>query len=401
MVRPHRDRLDPSGESPEQIQDIVRAFENPVVRGLFRLMGVKPDVFDKVDEVAAQMNQLYGSLEKAATHLPALGWIPFRNMPTEVYTEAADLAAAGNASEAEQVLVVGWNEGEHLLWQLQRIKSLGVGDPNSRAIFMRRWELLERARKHHRNRAYEASVLIILTQMDGLVIDVTGEHRQDFFSGGDHLVDETTLAGHPEGLKAIARIMNRDVKHTGETGQLSRHGIMHGRELGYDTVENSTKAFAALFALIEWAQPIVQVKAKQWLQDREAKYAGSKDVDEEGRRMDRRGFDQAKESLMRLATFQFGHFRRHGASARVIHEILPTIMAPLLDVQPSDIVLHTDMEGREYWMYTRTPADYVFGVAGRDGEQAVWLYASEHEPVGGIANDDWRHGARDPAHVEW
>ena len=91
---------------------------------------------------------------------------------------------------------------------------------------------------------------------------------------------------------------------------------MHGRELGYDTRLNSTKAFAALFCLLEWAQPIARAQQELAKQQRLERYAGSDELDREGRRLDRREFDETKRALHRVATGQMGWYRNRGGRYR-------------------------------------------------------------------------------------
>lgn len=159
---------------------------------------------------------------------------------------------------------------------------------------MRRWELLDKARRYHEAGDFDASVPIVLLHIDGITADITGDKDLGFYARRlDHLHDEETLAGMPEGLAAIASLFRRDVKSTGRHGHLRRHGIMHGRELGYDTVDNSTKSFVALFALIEWALPRMRRRIEDEQAERESLYVGSAQTDEDGRRLDRRGFDEA------------------------------------------------------------------------------------------------------------
>lgn len=53
--------------------------------------------------------------------------------------------------------------------------------------------------------------------------------------------------------------MSKRVETTSATGELLRHGILHGRELAYDTHVNSTKAWAALFAIIDGVKKRAEV----------------------------------------------------------------------------------------------------------------------------------------------
>lgn len=135
--------------------------------------------------------------------------------------------------------------------------------------------------------------------------------------------------------------------------------------------------------------------------ERRKRYEGSTAVDDDGRRLDRRGFDAAKTSLLTLASFQTGHFQRTGRYATNLEALLPTSMAGLIEIDPAQITVNTNDPGDEYWMYTGTPANFYFGIAGRRGEHPTWLYASDSPPVGSIDADDWRHVVNDPAHIEW
>jgi hypothetical protein len=144
----------------------------------------------------------------------------------------------------------------------------------------------------------------------------TGEPRAD-------VSDETTLAGHPQALLALAKLMTERCDQTETRGRLLRHGIMHGRELGYGTRRNSTQALATLLAVITWAQPIARARLDEAAAAREARYAGSDERDERGRRLDRRGFAQAKDSSSTLGQFQERFYERHGRYAASVDEIDP------------------------------------------------------------------------------
>lgn len=134
---------------------------------------------------------------------------------------------------------------------------------------------------------------------------------------------------------------------------------------------------------------------------RQKMHEGSTAVDEDGRRLDRRGFDETKTSLLTLASLQAGHFQRTGQYATGLDDLLPRSMAKVIKIDPAQIVVNANDAGDEYCMYAGTPANFYFGVAGRNGEHPTWLYAGDTQPLGGIDTDDWRHVVNDPAHIEW
>jgi hypothetical protein len=63
------------------------------------------------------------------------------------------------------------------------------------------------------------------------------------------------LAAHSKGLTQLSAIFNKGRRKTvaDEITVPYRHGIMHGRDLGYDNALVAAKTWAALFAVRDWA----------------------------------------------------------------------------------------------------------------------------------------------------
>lgn len=134
-----------------------------------------------------------------------------------------------------------------------RLFNIYSGDEEREAIGTGRQRLLQEALALHREGRYAASIPMVFAQIDGIFLDITGEKITDYFfkPKNPNLIDNETLAGHPLGPQALSELMSKRVETTGATGELVRHGIVHGRELAYDSLVNSTKAWTALFAVIE------------------------------------------------------------------------------------------------------------------------------------------------------
>lgn len=178
-----------------------------------------------------------------------------------------------------------------------------------------------------------------------------------------------------------------------------RHGIVHGRELAYGTRANSTKAFAALLALIVWAQPIARDRKERLWREREELHTGSRGRDDKGKWLDQRGFEDAKTGLWYVRGVQSGFFKREGRYATSRQELDPTGLV-LDDV--SDVELRTSAAGDEFWAWIVTPSGYVLGLASKDGEWASWYYAAEQSPAGGIDSAaEWCHEAYDDWPPDW
>ena len=97
-----------------------------------------------------------------------------------------------------------------------------------------------------------------------------------------------------------------EVRGTGVRDTPSRHGVMHGRELGCDTRANSTKVFVLLAAVVERAQPRIRAEIDGRRAKRDDQFAGSQATDDEGRALDRRGFVATRTALKSLSLAQAG-----------------------------------------------------------------------------------------------
>ena len=381
-------RLDPGGEMSEMMEAFAALADSRLARGLLGLAGIAPA---DVDEPLTQARQLLGNLTDAALIFAPLGWALSSQTPADLYAEALDsYRQSGSVDEAERCLVKGWNDKDRLRFYINHLKGLGAGHEPLQRISMRRWELVARALKHHDAGAYEASVPIVLAQADGIVWDLTDPPR-GLFTGRarQHLVDDGTVAGVPEGLAPLSLLFSENIKESGITGKLSRHGILHGRELGYDTLINSTKVFVMLLAVVEWAQPLARVLAERLYKQREEQFAGSDETDEDGKRRDTRGFDEAKKSLHWLGVIQMGQWRNHDRYGDDLEAMAPGSLGDKMLHDKSKIHLSISDNRREYSAWRSTPSGWCFGIAGRGGPPNEQLYAGMGPPPDDLEADEW------------
>ena len=392
-AKSYKERIDPGGEQ----EQMARFFGSPVGRLLGRVAKVPAG---QVKGLVAQYERLTAEPDRIAAALAPLGWIFFESAPFEEYALAATLVEEGRAADAEELLVRKWNDDEILRkWPVHRLVGLYGGEEEQIEIREARQRLLWKALDLHHAGEYAAAIPIVLAQIDGVFIDFTSKPAKEFFDPRNpNLVDDVTLAGHPLGLQALSKLMSQTVKTTTTGDTLSRHGILHGRVLGYDTVENATKVWTALLAVIDALKPRSDELNETLRLEREDRYAGSKELDEEGRRLDRRGFDAAKKLLFDVSAYQHGVYQKRGRYAADREELDPS--SNLLGAH--EFELRTSDDGQKYWAWVVTPTGFVFGMAGRGGDRPVWQYQGDEPPVGGIDSEaDWRHVARDPAPSEW
>lgn len=173
------------------------------------------------------------------------GWIATDDMSVNAMEEAIRLHDEEDLEAAETYLEDYYNQDLdfHLrgLWLLPRVRQ--------------RQPLLELAFQDHKAGRYHASVPVVLAQVDGIVFDL---FDKSFYERGAkkvaHLQANETIVGDPTGLPALAQLLSKNRSKTKEVpiSLPYRHGILHGRDLGYATRRVSIKAFSTLLALRTW-----------------------------------------------------------------------------------------------------------------------------------------------------
>lgn len=392
MPRSYKERLDPEGEL-DLLTTGMRALSWGPLGWLLKQAGVDETSIASARSARQRYEQLVTWPSEVAEALGQFGWIAFSQAPEAEYRQAALLAEHGDAEAAETLLTETWNDGERLRRGAIRIQQIYRGNDEVRLIGQRRRLLLDEALENHTQRRYASAINIVLPQIDGIVHDMTGKDAKSFFAArakAQHLQDDETLAGHPEGLAVLGDLFNRGRRSTTVDGELVRHGILHGRELGYDTLRNSTKALVALLAVLEWAKPLADVRAGQLERERDARHAGSDESDEFGQRLDRREFDETRAALQQLAGMQMGWYRNRGGRYRP--ELLELLTIGDL---PDDhgIELCVSDDGQSWWAWRRTITGWCFAIGATDPPPDQWLFDSP-EPPSGFPGDDPAWGER-------
>jgi len=161
---------------------------------------------------------------------------------------AVEAAEQGRVADAERVLLGHFQE-ETLRYGLGRIASL--------RCFRMRADLARLAVEDHIAGRFHASVLVVLSLLDGMVADLSPSNK-GFFNKEPDLTAWESVAGHPSGLLRAARMFTQP-NGTTRNQPLDypwRHGIVHGRDLGYANETVSAKCWATLFAAGDWARKV-------------------------------------------------------------------------------------------------------------------------------------------------
>ena len=336
-----------------------------------------------------EQKALMDSVEAAVSLLVPRGWAVM-NMDHAAVSAAVAAVRAGNPDDADDLLAGQWEcEGDWRIKRVgQRVRSMAAADDELSALFRERARLLDLAAEHHRAGRYDASVPILLAHIEGIVIDVT-EGKKYFTKGPNQkadVVNPDDLAGIEACMAALQGAYGKDVPDTQAAGSLSRHGILHGRELAYDTRVNSAKTWSVMDAVVHWALPQSRVLADARRAARQAANAGSGETDNQGRRVDDREIAETREVLRLLATSAMGWHRQRG-------RFRDDLVGAVYDAKdftkrglPADPGIATEVRGDgqavAYWR--ETVSGWVLGLALTwDGEHfGEYLYAAADPPAG-------------------
>lgn len=173
------------------------------------------------------------------------GWIATSSMSVEVMRAALALHAAGETDAGEK-LILDWvlEPSTINLFAINRSKSFNKAHG--------RWDQLREALKLTEEERYWSAVPLILIACDGLASDVLG--ISPFEKNADLSLFDSMVA-HPSSLPALIDSITKGIRKSSDD-ELSfpmRHGILHGRSLGYANRPVCGRAWMLMIALVDWA----------------------------------------------------------------------------------------------------------------------------------------------------
>lgn len=230
---------------------------DPVLRSLALAVGVD---LATIDDQRRELRDGTAALIQAAVWFAPLGWtVSARNLRMSDYVDAVALwRRSPDQAAVDEHLTRAWANPVSFRQSYGPLTTLVGDDERTSELLLARNQLLDKAFEHHFRGEYEASVLIVLSQIDGITLQFA-EKGQGFFIGAkpQHFVDDSTFAGMPEVLLPVWRYVMRDPREVSRSGAFQRSPIMHGTQLAFGTEVNSTKAFALLSGVIDWLKPKV------------------------------------------------------------------------------------------------------------------------------------------------
>ena len=349
---------------------------NRVARMTLGALGIDKSQLSALVELADKADQHVAAMARVIGEFSAWGWAPSGMVPMNPYLQALRALDNGESrDEVEELILDGWRESTLNSLSL-RLRGLGVDDAQYQKLFAARAELMELAWGDHRAKRFHASVPVVAAQVEGLCLDVAGKA---FFSRRDGVepIDDTSLAGVREGLPVAREWFSANVSATVLDPEPSRHGVLHGRSLGYQTELISTKYFVLFEAVLEWASPLAQREGERRKTERQASHAGSQDVDAAGRRLDDREFEETRAALDDVLIAQLCS-AKEGFRETLADVVQLSGSRAVLDAAPG-IVLLVDDDRAHWYAWRRTISGWVLGVGG-SSELHDWHWDAPEPP---------------------
>ena len=116
--------------------------------------------------------------------------------------------------------------------------------------------------------------------------------------------------------------------------------------------------------------------------ERFRKYAGSDEVDEHGRRLDRREFDGTVEAFRLIAACQAGQFRMQGRYRSDLLKIIGDDFTRHGLPKDAGIAIEIAENGKAWYAWRRTITGWCFAVGGTAGASDEWEYDGADPPRG-------------------
>lgn len=249
-----------SGIDPKIFKEVARALDPDDQIGLWEshsaVIATIP-MFGRegkhMGEIVSQMRDLQETAARSFEYFTPRGW-GITNIGVPVQKAALD-ALEDSGGAADRVLASAV-DGTWLNRPINRMKYFYqalAGGIHLGTVGGKRWELVRKARALHLDGNYDAAVPLVLNAIEGLVAD--SEQGKLFFTSRDRrmidMLDSNTLVGMTCSLRVLHALYTLGVQETTTECIMSRHGIMHGRVLGYGTQVASAQVWTLFDAVVE------------------------------------------------------------------------------------------------------------------------------------------------------
>lgn len=183
------------------------------------------------------------------------GWFATPSMSIEAMQGALQRHDEGGSDAGEEVLL-GWILDPETLKLFALNRSKRFYDVHGR------WHQLQEALALTEEGRYWAAVPLILIVCDGFASELLG--TSPFEKNADLSLFDSMVA-HPSSLPAAIALITKGVRKTSEDvlSLPMRHGILHGRSLGYANRTTCGKAWMLMIGLVDWAADKTEEEARR------------------------------------------------------------------------------------------------------------------------------------------
>ena len=218
-----------------------------VITGAMKGLGVKNEAVDRIHRSAADALKQADLLVLPDCFNDAFadqGWIATPSFAVDTMRRAIELQREGRREEAEREILDWFTEENITLFAINRSKRFDETGG--------RWDQLREALRLTVEERYWAAVPLILIACDGFASDVLG--TSPFEKDADLSVFDSVV-GHPNSLPTLIAKVTKGVRKSSRTDMTLplRHGILHGRSLGYANRVVCMKSWLLIVALVDWA----------------------------------------------------------------------------------------------------------------------------------------------------
>lgn len=257
-VYPRRQTAGKMKETDKKIADLPSTKEISTALPLVRTMGGAAKIAlkmgiggEKARELVANADQLLGQADilelpdRFNTAFAERGWFATSSISIDVTRRALKKHADGDSDAAEELLL-DWILNPETI----NLFAINRGKPFNDVTG--RWHQLREALALTEEHRYWSAVPLILIACDGLASDVLG--KSPFKQDADLSLFDSMVA-HPTSLPAAIKQITKGVRKSSDD-ELTlplRHGILHGRSLGYANRMTCGKAWMLMIALVDWA----------------------------------------------------------------------------------------------------------------------------------------------------
>jgi len=222
---------------------LVRGLANLALRA--GLGGEKTrKILDSADQLLTQ-SDILNLPDRFNAIFAERGWIATSSMSVDGMRAALEKHEEGDTDAGEEV-ILDWILDSATINHFAITRSKSFGDVHGR------WHQLREALALTEESRYWSAVPLVLIACDGFASDVLG--TSPFEKNADLSLFDSMVA-HPSSLPAAIAGITKGVRKSSDDvlSQPLRHGILHGRSLGYANRAVCGKVWMLMIALVDWA----------------------------------------------------------------------------------------------------------------------------------------------------